>query len=1106
MGSRFFLNALDERDTSLVVPKAGAWTRDAACDDFLQRYAASIKVQGQIKDAKVAHSVPSVFARPIQFFQALADTKHPLHSAVVSEWRGLLGMFALQKAVGLTLVVKPYEVPPVPLESRKQGPRAAVELAAGGTADHNITTMLRNQLPHRVEDWQHWWLLYCNDALIGATSPWTIAYPAAWYRCPREIPWQNQKHLLKDPIACYDPDNAEKASPELTILLRWIELVLEGGVWGMSGLLEAKAGVILRELQTWKKALEKYRVNSVSVLNLDARSLVDKDPYRHFMRAPLETGLPGFASDQILKTREGVEETLVFKRHGLESTRRVWGAVFVDQVDLEKLKGPSGSPGWISRTGAAVPRPYLIAEEAFFPPKLVELDLSPNALSRGTDKFALPLTPTFFKYLDLKTLYEQKDVLTVAPTGESVVVRLQLPLTNGGTLNVEKTYSKSTDVVKVVGPSPALALWPDFLVKDWQENFAVCAAPDLTNLVVAPLLGDGLEVRATSPDQQLLRIWPLQEGSIGFALYQVYTERGSNMAGLHPVGVVLRASLRTPVDSNPHVKWKAAVDFGTSSTHVLVDRAGGGASDLRMHGRTLMLTMAEPTMQEAAVSGLYPATPIDAPFPTLLASSLKKASILAAQPTASAYSPRFLFYPQSNEEYLRDVKWGKGGGASDLPLKEYLRSIVRLVACEARDAGVGELRFEWAFPLALPNGTQQAMADFWTNVTTELTKPGGLTVRSGPGISESDAVCRCLATAKPEVLPLLADGLSIAVDVGGGSTDIGFWSGAKLLDEVSLKLAGNDLLPPFWNLPKCVEHIYSVCTGGRWDEAFGSRFDNRPEIFINSVLAQTPGAGKDPRAHLFVIDLFKQSYGEPPWMQVRSLIYLFFSGLAFYVGLHARKTTTSMPAVNIYFGGRGSSFLAWIGNPRTIEQVLLASFQEGFARDMPGNKGGKAVVRSPAISFAASLAPKQEVAKGLLSEPVWAATVGRRGPRRSTIPGETNWLDSKNNPVAWDAYLEATDVCGLTPPVNHESSYIAHFMSVITKERIEDLNLDPRLTSLWDGSPNFSAKVQNYLRAGASDPSQMVLQPIFACELKAVMGQYVESVFREEKSTAASGA
>ncbi len=93
------------------------------------------------------------------------------------------------------------------------------------------------------------------------------------------------------------------------------------------------------------------------------------------------------------------------------------------------------------------------------------------------------------------------------------------------------------------------------------------------------------------------------------------------------------------------------------------------------------------------------------------------------------------------------------------------------------------------------------MESFWPGIATELSEPGGMTVTTAPGITESDALCRCLVAIDPPLLRVLADGLSVAADIGGGSTDIGIRNSARYWIRCPLSSRGTNYSPASAGLP-----------------------------------------------------------------------------------------------------------------------------------------------------------------------------------------------------------------------------------------------------------------------------------------------------------------
>lgn len=793
MPDRFFLNALVDRNRTLAVPESGRWRSDETGQDFLRKYAADIRLEGQLDDPRAIHSVPSVFARPIQFSQALENPKNVLHNAVVAQWRGLLAVFALREWHGFPLAAKLYEVPRVGSNLQR--------------ADRNFIAILRNQLPHPPEDWERWWLLYCNEQLIGATSPWTMVYTPAEYTCPTMIPWRSPHGLLTDPTTYYQRIRKPR---EFSLLLSWIDLILDQHTidfwWGTADRFLERTGAIKRELETWRDELQKDHPETIAMPEVNETVSVYDPPYRYFLRAlrydrQSSQGSYG-ESDLLLDTQEREpisEPILVFSRSGLAPTKRVYQSTLVDQAGLHLLLGPTGQGGWRARNGQVIPLPYLIAEEAFLPRQLAQLR---PASEQQNALFATPLTALFFRYFDHGDLSNGRVLLTVTETEQEVNVRLRLPLRGGDTFTVEKTYNRDTQIVQIEGGPPAFAVWPDFYAEDWIENFAVYAALSVTCLLVAPLLSNGEELRQVGPDNRaepLFCLWTSRKPPIGFALYH----RESTASQATAVGLVLRETLVALEAPNPTREWTVAVDFGTSNTHVMV-KEQENIRPLQLHGRTVLLLEPEDTVKGLVAARFYPMYQngldelYQPPFPTLLAIMRENTKVFSEDGrTNSEYFSSFLFSPDAInvEEFVENVKWGSGGGREeDAPLRAYLHGVIRYIACEARALRVGRLKFEWSYPLALPKGARGAMAAFWQNVGTAFVTPGSMAIQAQDGLSESNALCRYLSAHPIGMATLSQTALAIAVDVGGGSSDIGFWTEAMLQDQVSLKLAGNNLL------------------------------------------------------------------------------------------------------------------------------------------------------------------------------------------------------------------------------------------------------------------------------------------------------------------------
>jgi hypothetical protein len=1033
MSARIFLSPLKKQDRTLPIPPEGRWHSQP---DFLVKYASDVLVEGKIEDRQLVHSVPTVFARPIQFFRALEDDAHPAHASVTGQWRGLLAVFALQRWLDLSLDVHLFDLKAL-LASR---PGVGND---GGGADLPLLRILQSQLPRPEEEWGKWWLVHCRGDLLGATSPWSILYTPAEYHCPAIIPWQRSGTLI-DPITYYDPERRRKPSRELALLGSWVERVREQETerWGVAERthLEGAMAMVKRELDAWRRDLAPYRDEEVSTVGLTSiEPLVREEPYRHFLQ-PLDVQRDDrVPSDLLLETSSGAS-ILALSRTGLRPTQRVYGPVLIEQLDLAAMRGPTGGENWRTPAGREIPYPYLIAEEAFFPPKLAEIELSKQAYTPGVTGFALPLTPLFFRHFSLNALLHEGFMTEFAATEKKVTVRLRLPLSGDEDLFVEHHYDRETDIFRVEGTMPGFGIWPDFVDEKWHHNFALMAADRRTNLIVAPITLSGAVLPACTSDgkEEALRIWASEEPVVGFAL----TARNGANGRATDAGVILRSSLPRPQPRGA-ARWTVAVDFGTSSTHLMV-REGehAGEKALELKPRKVLLTKATSANAASVEGDIYPAYGVVPPFPTFLARS--SATLIKGNERGLVREGEFLPYFRLDVSKLgsmiKDLKWpAKGASQGDIPLRAYLTSLVRGVAGEARAAGAQALDFQWSYPLALPADVHRGLALFWSGVSKVFSVTEELEVNAGTGISESEALCRHLSEFN--TLPLHADSLSIAIDVGGGSSDIAFWSAKQLLDQISFKLAGNDILVPLATLPGFLPGLSTVCDPNGDSQETVKLMTEVPDslaTMINALLVQAigldgkPFTGGDPRQHPMPHALVTRlKAAETPWSEARSLIYLFVTGLSFYTGLHARKLfgeRVGKGAIVLVFGGRGSALLTWLERGERIRNLIRSAFLEGLTLEYEQFRGTAVEVFSPANWYDPSNPLKGEVVRGLLR-----AKLGDEAPARPTkvLIGEKGWWVKSSDPLAWDTEIDDTELGKLNPPPNLDSGYAAHFLTSV---------------------------------------------------------------------------
>jgi hypothetical protein len=1061
MPGRLLLSPLVENGT-LRRPPAGQWHQEG---DFLNQFSRDILVEGTVSHQQIVRGVPSVFAQPIYFAHALEDDKHPAHHAAVSQWRGLLACFALQRWAQIPLSTERFDLFDAASES------------SPGASDHVFRQVLRSQLPAPEDDWREWWLIRCDGKLLGATSPWTIVYPPAHQQIPVAVPWQ-RKGVFVDPIDHYDPRRRQDASRELALLGWWLDQLLAGhqNRWGapVSQTWDRALALVTQALDAWRDDLAPYRTSEEHELSPSTAEA--PLPYGSFV----QTVVPGHdvpSESLLIRDRQGMSR-IVLKRKGLEEHRRIYSSILANELDLESMP-PSAPAGWRTRAGREVEVGYLFAEELFLTSRLLEIPQSEHALSWGSSRFALPLRSEISEYFDFEHLSNGTLEVEFSEREGRPRVQLTFPLSDGSSFTVERVYDPRQDIVSVDPQSaPVVAFWPDFVSESWSHYLGLFVSSADTSLTVRPLTADGASLVA-SPSERDNRPWVAWQSDQPISGFQ-FSESGEE------IGLVMRRQISRPRIGDGQTVWHVAVDFGTSNTQ-LTYRVGkqGQPQPLHTQGRTVFLTEGGGGQRIEAPAAYFPVVgdELATPFPSALFENRGWATHVT-QPPGQLYSPRFLLKAQEElRQLVDDLKWPAGErGGSGLKLRHYLRILVQAIAADAVHAGVTKLVFHWSYPLALPTSATVAMRAFWETVPSEFTRPGfEVSIVSESGRSESEAMSRFFAHL-PGDLPFRASSLSIAIDVGGGSTDIGFWSANRFLDQLSFKLAGNDLLVPLARrVPGFLESLSEVCTGGRPTDAEIENIRGHLAVSLN-VMLQTGVKEISNAIH------GRLSAGEPPWSVARTVIYLFFTGVSFYLGLHSRLLLDRLDkaAFALLFGGKASGLLAWLSNDhQLVERVLGQMFLAGLGYDDAQRENLPVKIYGPANrKTATDLPPKIEVAYGLL-----LPSLDEEDPAlpSTTVVGEQGWKLSKDGEaLSWDEPVDLDLLTGLHSPGNLDSGFAAYLAATLAPKYAEELNLD------FQNLQHLRLDVQAVENAVRTLAGHGVLQPVFATELKQLIDQYLD--------------
>jgi hypothetical protein len=240
-------------------------------------------------------------------------------------------------------------------------------------------------------------------------------------------------------------------------------------------------------------------------------------------------------------------------------------------------------------------------------------------------------------------------------------------------------------------------------------------------------------------------------------------------------------------------------------------------------------------------------------------------------------------------------------------------------------------------------------------------------------------------------------------------------------------------------------------------------------------------------SHPAVLRIFGGNLKSKPWVNVRTLAYIYLAGATYFAGLHAREFSTQLQtglnSAILALGGRGSSLCAWVSNSVVpLRKVLTGCFLKGYGRDNQNVTPPGVTIVGSAFGVPGLPPLKSEVALGGLNQSIAVIE-----PLRKPIVGEINWRrQNVQNPDPWNKRLEVHEMADLQPPNNSTGAdcYVNELISLLKLYR-DGLNLDD------DNLNNLAvdwAKVSNMLNLDIKATG--VTQPVFAIELKALMEQY----------------
>jgi hypothetical protein len=350
-------------------------------------------------------------------------------------------------------------------------------------------------------------------------------------------------------------------------------------------------------------------------------------------------------------------------------------------------------------------------------------------------------------------------------------------------------------------------------------------------------------------------------------------------------------------------------------------------------------------------------------------------------------------YIPSNQ-LRRNLKWDSERGSAEL--RAFLEGIALLARAAAVREGAMMVSLHTAYPTAFSSALAARHHQVWQAIAERM----GFDL--APPVSESVAVARYVDTCELGA----AEAITVALDVGGSTTDIAVWSDATPVLQASVRVAAGmagrfvQIGPSGFRtwLERQVRGLVNL------DLSHWQRTPDGYRFMFQGLLRELETSGRVDALNRFL-------EVDNAALPLRARLAYLFALLAYYAGMMVRAAGVPGAHGPVFVCGKGARFL------RLLPPDLLSTM---YAHGVHGAGLGRtdgAPVPGEGVKVRVSRHVKEEVARGLLAESLLGngrdIGPGTNGVRLAAairpIAGEHGY-----NGFAWNSQLDPAQVKEMT--------------------------------------------------------------------------------------------
>lgn len=683
----------------------------------------------------------------------------------------------------------------------------------------------------------------------------------------------------------------------------------------------------------------------------------------------------------------------------------------------------------------------------------------------GAKKYLLPLTPTFFKYFKTENISTYLKLEELA--GGGIEAKLDIPVKNG-TITFKKTYHRD-DVAEI---EMHLAIIPFLRVSNFDLDYTLGMQDkrlDKTQSIVIQCYDRNKEIKV---EEAVIR----GHGE-GITIRNTYfkTKRFDSLRIRNSEFSGFIVPFMKECQNNQQVSF--AVDFGTTNTHIEykygsnVEKAIDNTADLPMwqslidrNGTNTRRQIVDDNNYELDIFPYEFNENSNYRFPFRTALSFNQNVNFNKPIEVFTHTNNFFlfekfFYSNYLQIYTR-LKWSNYNNPENKILVEkYIECLLYITLYKTilLNGSPDSTKITWMYPVSMDTFEKGIFFEVWQKAYRKIFKSEN--INNINAIPESIAPYLYYRAQYP--------GLSLSIDIGGGSSDIAVFKNANDLPEFisSFRFAGNAIFGD--GFPDGVYTNSSDNNG--FVKSYRSIIANiipqgsQKEIILNDIIQKRKDSS-DFSSFLFSLEnetdiVFNYSQKLREDKKLKLSIIIFYSAVIYYsANLLKRQGSKDVPK-NILFSGTASKTIKIIDaalNFPNVSNLFKYLFNKVMGSDAKD------------IRIVLAENPKEITCKGVFR--------GGMGENISTYP-ILFWLGGNENSVWGNALNKSTDISNspyyrdleennnkilIENSINHFFDLLDNYFDNINLEG--DFGIDTTSYNLFRNTR--SSHIQDYLEQG----------------------------------------